>query len=276
MSLSRTVLSFVVILAVCLVSVPVLGEDEPLQERRQRSMPSLVDLPKDVWHDVRDITTLPRRMNKREWIRAGIGATAIGLLAVHDEEIRDNALKMSDDFYDDFKILGEAGYAAGLFLVGHLAGRAAENEHLAETGAAGLEALTLTAIPTLLVQQISGRERPDDGGGYEWFSGGHGASGHAAVAWCTVTVLDRRYLTVREDMPEFDKFLYRSGKFLLYGAAACAAIERINDDKHFASDVALGSSFGFLCANFVMNRRAPEIQVGFNGAEATIAFTREF
>ncbi len=276
MTLSRTALSFVVILAVCLAGVSILGEDKSLQERQKRSMPSLTDLPKDVWHDIRDITTLPKRLNRKEWTRVGIGAAAIGLLAVYDEEIRDNTLKREDDFYDDFKILGEGSYAAGLFLVGHLAGRAAENEHLAETGAVGLEALILTAIPTLLVQQITGRERPDDGGAYKWFSGGHGASGHAAVAWCTVTVLDRRYLTVREDMPEFDKFLYRAGKFLLYGAAACASIERINDDKHFASDVALGSAMGFLSANFVLNRRASEIQTGFNGNEATITFVREF
>ena len=77
-------------------------------------------------------------------------------------------------------------------------------------------------------------------------------------------------------MASGQKSLRYAGKLLLYGAAACAALERINDDKHYASDVALGGSFGFLCANFVMNRRAPDMMVAFDGATASVAFVREF
>ncbi len=74
------------------------------------------------------------------------------------------------------------------------------------------------------------------------------------------------------------KSLRYTGKFLLYGAAACAALERINDDKHFASDVALGGSIGFLCANFVMNRREDrgDVKLVFDGQNAAVCIVKEF
>ncbi len=269
----RTLLTLVA-LAVFLTGLPAFCEDDDAESRQ--NLAELADLPRNTGRYLHDVVEVPHHMDKRDWRRFAIGAGTIGLLAVYDEEIRDSAREREDDFYDDFKVLGEYGYAAGFFLASNLAGWALTNENLAETGAAGLEALVLTAVPTLLVQGITGRERPDEGGSYKWLGGGHGASGHAAVAFSTVTVLDRRYLPVRDEMSAGQKSLRYAGKFLLYGAAACTALERINDDKHYASDVALGGSFGFMCANFVMNRRAPDMAVSFDGETASVAFVRKF
>lgn len=275
----RSLMLAVIVTVIFLTGLPAFCEDEPaeaLDGKPAKSRENLADLPRNTWRYLRDVVDLPKHMDRRDWQRFAIGGAAVGLLAVCDEEIRDYELEREDDFYDDFKVLGEYDYAAGFFLASNLAGWALSNEGLAETGTSGLEALVLTAVPTLLVQGITGRKRPSEGGSYEWFSGGHGASGHAAVAFCTVTVLDRRYLAVRSEMPRGQKSLRYAGKFLLYGAAACAALERINDDKHYASDVALGGSFGFLCANFVMNRRAPDMKIGFDGETTSVAFVREF
>ncbi len=264
----------VIVTVIFLTGLPAFCEDKPAKSRE--NLAELADLPRNTGRYLRDVVDLPKHMDRRDWQRFAVGAAAVGLLAVHDEEIRDYALEREEDFYDDFKVLGEYSYAAGFFLASNLAGWALANEDLAETGASGLEALVLTAVPTLLVQGITGRGRPSEGGSYKWFSGGHGASGHAAVAFCTVTVLDRTYLPVRDEMSGREKSMRYAGKFLLYGAAACTALERINDDKHYASDVALGGSFGFLCANFVMNRRASDMRFSFDGETASVAFVREF
>lgn len=268
--------SLIVAAAFLFVSAPAFCESKPTETHEERDLAELARLPRNVGHYLHDIVEVPRYMDRAQWRRFAVGAAAVGLLAVYDEDIRDRARKREDDFYDDFKVLGEARYAAGFFLASNLAGWAVGSEDLAETGAAGLEALVLTAVPTLLVQGVTGRERPRDGGSYRWFTGGHGASGHAAVAFATVTVLDRRYLTTREKMTRRQKLLRYTGKFLLYGAAACTALERIKDDKHFASDVAIGGSIGFLCANLVMNRRAPDMRLSLDGETAAVCFVREF
>lgn len=274
MSTGKPAIYAVLILAFLLISVPYAGDDT------DPPMPSLVTLPRSVGSDFRDIVRAPRHMDTRGWQRFAAGAAAVGLIAVYDEDIRDYAMDRRDDFYDDFKDLGEWRYSAGFFLISHLAGRITGHRGPAETGAAGLEALVVTAVPILLVQGVTGRERPEDGGSYRWFrfSDGHGASGHTATAFATVTVLDRRYLTVTEDMSGAPKWLRYTGKFLLYGAAAGTALERINDDKHFASDAALGGAIGFLCANFVMNRREEhgDMKLVFDGETAAVCIVKEF
>ena len=130
---------------------------------------TLVDLPKRVWTDVRDAGRLAGEMDRSRWTAVGLGAAAVGLCAAWDEDIRDEAQERTDSFYDGFKPLGDAGYSAGFFAACYSAGRLGRCRRLAETGSVGLEALCLTAVPTLLVQGLTGRARPEDGGGYNWF-----------------------------------------------------------------------------------------------------------
>jgi membrane-associated phospholipid phosphatase len=241
-------------------------------------MPSFLELPGRFWSDLRGLPEVPGRMTRGDWLRFSAGATAVGLLAVYDEDIRDRALKQADPFWHDFKPLGEYTNVTAGFLAVYGTGRLFGNRSVAETGCAGIEALALTAVPTLLTQGVTGRKRPEDGGGYNWFSfsDGHGASGHAAVAFATVTVIDRRYMQVIEDMTPSGRLLRHAGRILLYGAATGTAIERINADKHFASDVAIGGAFGFLCANYVMNRRTPDIGIRADGNTVSITLAAEF
>jgi membrane-associated phospholipid phosphatase len=271
-------LSAALVLPACRLQAEEQPGEDPATVRPR--VPSLAELPKNMVRYFRETVQVPRHMTRAEWMRFGAGAAAIGLLAVYDEPIRDNWKKRHDDFYDDFKPLGEYTHAVGFFLASYLAGWVARHPGLAETGCAGLESLLLTGVPVLLIQNITGRERPDDGGSYHWFSfhDGHGASGHAATAFCTVTVLDRRYLGIEDGMTGPQRFLRYTGKFLLYGAAVCTALERINDDKHYASDVALGGTIAFLAANFVMNRRqqASPIRVATDGETAMVYFVKEF
>lgn len=262
------------VMSCCAVSAEENDEVAP----EVRPMPSLLRLPKDIWSDLGEVVEVPRKMHRGERHRALLTLGALGALAVWDEDIRDYAQERHDTFYDDFKPLGEGQYSAVFFLTLYGAGRLIGHYGMAETGAAGTEALILTAVPTLLLQAITGRERPDDGGRYRWFgmSDGHGASGHAAVAFATVTVLDRRLFGVEDEMSGGEKILRYAGKFILYGAAFGTALERINDDKHFAADVAIGGSIGFLCANFVMNRRDAGLRVVLDGGGPTVAIVREF
>lgn len=274
MSSGKPIICAVLILTFLLISMPSAGDDiDP-------PMPSLVTLPQSVGSDFRSIVRIPRHMDRRDWQRFATGAATVGMLAVYDEDIRDAAMERRDDFYDDFKNLGDWRYATGFFLISHLFGRITKHRGLSETGAAGLEALVVTAVPTLLVQGVTGRERPKDGGSYRWFSfsDGHGASGHTATAFATATILDRRYLSVSKDMSGAPKWFRYTGKFLLYGAAVGTALERLNDDKHFASDVALGGTIGFLSANFVMNRREERraLKFVFDGETAALCIVKTF
>ena len=82
-------------------------------------------------------------------------------------------------------------------------------------------------------------------------------------------------LQVEPEMTRPQKALRYAGKVLLYGAAACSALERVNDDKHFASDIALGSTIGFLSANAVANRRA-RIGIAADDDQVMVYLVKEF
>jgi membrane-associated phospholipid phosphatase len=69
-------------------------------------------------------------------------------------------------------------------------------------------------------------------------------SGHTAAAFATATVLARHT----------DRTWLRAG---LYGAAALTGWSRMNDDKHWLSDVAAGAALGVLAGRAVTGRGHP-------------------
>ena len=126
-----------------------------------------------------------------------------------------------------FSLVGATG---GSLLLGKLSG----NEHWQEAGLLSSEAMLNSTAVTLAFKGLSQRQRPDRGNGQGDFFHGGGSfpSEHAALAWSAAGVLAH----------EYPKPFTR---FLAYGLAASVTVSRVTAQKHFPSDVVVGSALGW-------------------------------
>jgi membrane-associated phospholipid phosphatase len=129
----------------------------------------------------------------------------------------------------------------GLISAGLLTRRPA----LARAGARAGTAVALAAAVELSLKGLIGRARPDSGLGAFHFAPLSGSqslpSGHAALSFALATSL------ADDVRPPW----LRVG---LYGLATATAWSRVNDDRHWVSDVAAGALIGVTAAKLVNGR----------------------
>lgn len=130
-----------------------------------------------------------------------------------------------------------AGYA-----VGHLTGSAVLRRAALQAGGA---ALLASGITTALKYSI-GRGRPshiDDGDEFHPFSGSSSfPSGHTTFAFAVATA-------IADQTPD------HWSDIGLYGLATLTAFARVNDDRHWTSDVIAGALVGHLSARWLSRRQ---------------------
>jgi Capsule assembly protein Wzi/PAP2 superfamily len=134
-----------------------------------------------------------------------------------------------------------AGAGAGLFLLGHLEG----NDQKRETGILSGEAAIDAFLDTEVFKYAAGRERPFVGTSPgRFFVGGDSfPSIHASVSWAIASVIAHEYpgpLT----------------QLLAYGVAGTVSAARFAGQKHFVSDVVIGSALGWYMGRQVFNSRS--------------------
>ena len=91
------------------------------------------------------------------------------------------------------------------------------------------------------LKMFTQRTRPYMGGNGSFFNGGDSfPSGHSMEAWALATVIAREY-------PQ-----KRFVKIGMYSFATAVSLSRITSQRHYASDVLVGSSIGYMIGRFVM------------------------
>ena len=147
-----------------------------------------------------------------------------------------------------FNVMGTPG---SMLIGGALygAGRALENEEMADIGLHGTEAIAAGVLLTGVLKTVAGRRRPyaqarkDDPHDFGWWRGfrhdqyrsfpsGHATMGFAAAAAVT---------------SEASRFWPKSTWYVapvMYGGATMIAVARMYSDEHWASDVVLGAAIG--------------------------------
>jgi membrane-associated phospholipid phosphatase len=147
-------------------------------------------------------------------------------------------LRISKDISYGGSVYATGGIAAAFYL----AGRATENRRARETGLLSAEALIDSSIVVEVLKTASQRPRPlvDDASGEFFDRGNSFPSGHAISAWSVATVIAYEY---GEHRP-----LVRFGA---YGLASAVSISRYTGQKHFLSDVLVGSAFGYGIGRYV-------------------------
>jgi hypothetical protein len=169
--------------------------------------------------------------------------------------LTNSAARMGNTFGDWRSIVPAltAGYVAG-----DIAGSNAVKRTAVQAGAA---AALATALAGGLKYAV-GRTRPNAAStslDFRPFSGASSfPSGHTAVAFALATAVADQ---TRDGWSDY----------VLYGAATLTALARVNDNKHWASDVLVGGLVGHLSARWVTRRMGP-LQVTPAGLSVYLRF----
>ena len=203
-----------------------------------------------ILQDTGHILTSPLRWNGRDWFTAGavLGLTG-GFIALDNdiqEVIQDNRSGTTDDLAGVFEPFGNGLYTlpalAGMYLYGHF-GKSEKAERVALLS---LESFAITGLFTQGVKFLAGRPRPSSGkSSTAWEGPGFDGnvsfpSGHTSTAFAIATVFAEEYEETVWVPP------------LAYSLATLTALSRLNDDKHWASDVFLGGALGYFVSKTIL------------------------
>lgn len=198
---------------------------------------------KNILQDQKAIWTYPARIragDARWLVPFGIStAVLIGTDRRTAAEIResDSLLTASRNVSHLGAVETLGGITASLYLIG----RARNDRRLKETGLLGAEALLDGLIVTKSLKVITQRPRPleDDGRGRFWRGGNSFPSGHAVNSWSVATVIANEYGN--------NRFI----KFGAYGLATVISLSRYTGERHFLSDIFVGSFIGYGIGRYV-------------------------
>ncbi len=155
------------------------------------------------------------------WL-AGGGALA---LAVHPQDDDVNRrLIPHETFFNPGQTLGSVYVQAGSALTTYVVGRSIHNEKVKHLGTDMLSAQIVSQVFTQALKFSTRRERPDGSNNHSF------PSGHASATFATATVL-QRHLGWRAAVPT-------------YTVATYVALSRLQENRHFLSDVVFGAALG--------------------------------
>jgi len=193
----------------------------------------------------------PLEFSQNDWLTVGsiVGGTA--LLFTADKSIRKFALANHTNFNNkifNFDFFYGNGYTAiftvGLYGIGLFSG----SSKIRELGLHASEAFIISGLVTGILKLIIGRRRPYAGDSQLFFKPFQLTnndfqalpSGHTTVVFAVSTVM-ANYL---------DNIYWKS---FWYGAAGMVALSRIYHNKHWASDIFLGTAVGYFIGKFVVD-----------------------
>jgi membrane-associated phospholipid phosphatase len=195
----------------------------------------------------------PLNMKASDWKTLGVAAGAVGLAAAYDGKVKKASQKNHLDFFENFEILGNAGFDLGIFAGLYGLGKITKEDKHKETALLGIESLACSGALSSLIKYSTGRKRPDSEGD-SWFGGGNSfPSGHTTSAFATARILDHQYLYINEEDTTFQKAFKYAGKAAVYGLASAVGYQRLNKNQHYLSDVVAGAIIGTLTSNMIIN-----------------------
>ncbi|MFZ0640188.1 MAG: capsule assembly Wzi family protein [Candidatus Acidiferrales bacterium] len=197
--------------------------------------------PKHFLLDQKAMWTSPLHMSVPEatWLVPVAGFTA-GLFATDSDFMRQLSHNPSTltryDHISNYGLGAMGGVAGGAYVLGLIT----HNEHERETGFLSGEAAVDSLVATEAIAYMTRRERPlvDNANGQFWRGGDSFPSDHSAAAWSIAGIVAHEYPSPLV-------------KLFSYGAATAISISRIKAEKHFPSDVVVGSAIGWLVSQYV-------------------------
>lgn len=197
--------------------------------------PDLKSLPRNIFQDQKSFWLTPFHMTKQQWRwtvpLAFVGAGLLASDTAIEQHVPTNPTTVSHaTTASNAGLALMVGTGAGMFLWGHIA----HNEDQRETGLLAGEAAIDAALVTQVLKYSLGRDRPFAGDGRgRFFQGGSSfPSDHASVSWAIASVIAHEYPGPVTQV-------------LVYGLAGSVSAARFVGQKHFASDIVIGSALGW-------------------------------
>jgi membrane-associated phospholipid phosphatase len=196
---------------------------------------TLKSLPRNLFQDQKNFFLTPFQLSKQEW-RWIVPLTFVGASLLASDTAIESHVPTNPTTVSRAVSASNAGLAvfvgtgAGMFAWGQLA----HNYDERETGLLAGEAAIDAYLDATIFKYATGRSRPftSDGRG-RFFQGGDSfPSEHAAISWAIASVIAHEYPgPVTQG--------------LVYGLAGGVSIARFAGQKHFATDVIVGSALGW-------------------------------
>lgn len=230
--------------------------------------------------DFTKVFTAPARWDRGDFLTlAAVSGTGLILMAL-DEEIQDGVQSGRTEFSNSassfFSLFGNGAALLGLSTVVYVAGEIRHDDGVRKTALLSVESLATTSLLVWTIKIVVGRARPYTGessGSYRPFSLENSywsfPSGHAAAAFSVATTIALQTKEVLIDIAA-------------YSLATLAALSRVHDNNHWASDIFVGSAVGYFVGKMIVDLNRPgekrKVSLGlqcFGGRKAlalTIAF----
>lgn len=203
----------------------------------------------NIFSDTKYIFLSPFRWHTKDWLTASLVLGATGGLFLLDDEIRDfvqdERSTTTDDIAGVFEPFGNGGYTFGGLVGFYLYGHFFENSKAERTALLAVESFAVTGIFTFALKFSTGRVRPQSAENSREWSGPNlddvsFPSGHTSSAFAIATVLASEYKNNPWVPP------------IAYGLATLTGLSRLNDNKHWASDVFLGGALGYFISKTIL------------------------
>jgi membrane-associated phospholipid phosphatase len=225
--------------------------------------------------DTKEVFTSPRHWDSRDWLTLGAISAGIGTVMVFDEDIglaiRHARTDTLTNIFDNVQPLGNE-YAIGIVGTFYLWGEIFKDPRAKSTA---LDSIVATAIgPGIIVnatKYLVGRARPTDGKGAYDFQplSGHDSflSGHTTEAFTLASVITEHYDALWV-------------KLTAYGLAGTVGYARLNNNRHWTSDVLAGAVVGTYVGKTVVHfnrehhriKLQPIVERDLQGAELSMAW----
>lgn len=218
---------------------------------------------KSYWLDTRDYFTAPLHWKAREFAIAGGVIGGVALLTTQDLKIQkwaqQNRSHLSDSIAKfGLEPWGSGYYSMGLMGVYYLQGLIFKNERSKKTAMLGVKAYIISGVLVNIPKMLLNRRRPYQGDAPDptlWMGPFAGKfyksmpSGHTTAAFAVATIVACEYS---------DKWYV---PVLAYGIAGLTGLSRINDNRHWASDVLAGAAFGWSIGKIIHSRNNWKVNI---------------
>jgi membrane-associated phospholipid phosphatase len=220
---------------------------EPINLRGKTKLDS--DFFKGIFSDAGYALTSPLRWDSSDWGTVSVVAGVTGGLFLLDDEIKNafqnNRSSTTDDVSKIFEHFGNGAIAFPALAGFYLYGRFWENEKAERTALLATESFLVTGLFSTVIKATAGRPRPFKGETsttFDGFSTGSNSfpSGHTTSIFAIATVVANEY----DDVPLVAP--------ISYGIATLTGLSRINDNKHWASDVFFGAALGYFTSKIIL------------------------
>ncbi|MEY2555362.1 MAG: hypothetical protein QOF93_506 [Verrucomicrobiota bacterium] len=206
--------------------------------------------------DTKEVFTAPAHWDTRDWMVLGGIAAGIGTVAAFDKDIEHAIRRARNDtvtsIFDNLQPLGNE-YAIGIVGSFYIYGEFFKDPRAKTTA---LDSIAASAIASGIVtnsfKYVIGRGRPTDGhGAYNFrpFSGQDSfSSGHTTEAFALASVISEHYDSLWVQVPA-------------YGLASAVGYARLNNNRHWPSDVLAGAVIGTFVGKTVVHFNQKHRQV---------------